>query len=559
MVFSRVPRQTGLEPRLRVTDAKRFRGALHGRNDRCIFCERERKCVCVPQNMALYRKWRPLTFGQVAGQEHITAALRAQVESGRVSHAYLFTGTRGTGKTTCAKILARAVCCENPRGGEPCNECEACRSILADSAMDVTEIDAASNNGVDNIREIREEAVFSPGSLARRVYIVDEVHMLSPGAFNALLKILEEPPAHVLFILATTEIHKIPATILSRCQRYDFRRIPAEIIAERLGLIAESEGYTLRGDAAALLARMGDGSMRDAISLLDRSLPESGEVTAEIVEEALGAVPAERAAALLSAAAAGDVAEALRIFTESYLEGRDIVSLFDELLSMIRDIYIIKAAHGAEYLVSVQASDMTRLERLAAEIAPDRLEHLVACVSDLLTRLTRTAIRRTDAEMCLLRMCRTAEPAAAQTALAPKRMPERRQTPAPENPPEKAAKEEPTAEPEPVPVAEAAEPVGKGRKEELLAAVADKTGPAVRTYLGLADIYEEAGDLRVDMPEEGMIFAEKPAVMQTLREAAEQMGLRGVKISKREQKKPAAESGAAGILKNAREMGIKIK
>ena len=230
------------------------------------------------QHLALYRKWRPLTFDDVFGQEHVTTALRNQVAAGRTSHAYLFTGTRGTGKTSCAKILARAVCCENPVNGSPCNQCAACRSILEDSALDVSEIDAASNNGVDNIRDIREEAAFSPTALTKRVYIIDEVHMLSAGAFNALLKTLEEPPEHVLFILATTEIHKVPATILSRCQRYDFRRIPPEIIAARLNQIASEEGFTLSSPAATLLARLGDGSMRDAISLLDRSVSADGNI-----------------------------------------------------------------------------------------------------------------------------------------------------------------------------------------------------------------------------------------------------------------------------------------
>ena len=218
------------------------------------------------QHLALYRKWRPLTFDDVFGQDHVTGALRNQVAAGRTSHAYLFTGTRGTGKTTCAKILARAVCCEHPVNGSPCNTCAACRAILEDAALDVSEIDAASNNGVDNIRDIREEAAFSPTALTKRVYIIDEVHMLSAGAFNALLKTLEEPPEHVLFILATTEIHKVPATILSRCQRYDFRRIPPEIIAARLNQIAAEEGFTLEGPAASLLARLGDGSMRDGLS-----------------------------------------------------------------------------------------------------------------------------------------------------------------------------------------------------------------------------------------------------------------------------------------------------
>ncbi|MBR5536998.1 MAG: DNA polymerase III subunit gamma/tau, partial [Clostridia bacterium] len=357
------------------------------------------------QHLALYRKWRPLTFDDVFGQEHVTGALRNQVASKRTSHAYLFTGTRGTGKTTCAKILARAVCCENPVNGSPCNTCAACRSILEDSALDVSEIDAASNNGVDNIRDIREEAAFSPTALTKRVYIIDEVHMLSAGAFNALLKTLEEPPEHVLFILATTEIHKVPATILSRCQRYDFRRIPPEIIAARLNQIAAEEGFTLSGPAASLLARLGDGSMRDAISLLDRSVSADGNIDLGRVTEALGVPSSDTVLEVYRAVTAGDGVKALEIFTDCYLEGRDIVSLFDQLLSLMRDLYVLKATGRQEYLMSSSAADPKALQELANAADGPTLEYFVSCVSDLLTRLTRTAIKRTDGEMCLLKMC----------------------------------------------------------------------------------------------------------------------------------------------------------
>ena len=219
---------------------------------------------------ALYRKYRPKTFDDVVGQEHITETLKKQVETGRLSHAYLFIGTRGTGKTTCAKILAKAVNCEHPVNGNPCNRCAACRGIDDGSILDVVELDAASNNGVDNVRALRDEAVFSPASVRKRVYIVDEVHMLSNSAFNALLKILEEPPEHLMFILATTELHKVPATILSRCQRHSFKRIPVDTITARLNFVAQQEHLNLQPDAAALLARMADGGMRDALTLLDQ-------------------------------------------------------------------------------------------------------------------------------------------------------------------------------------------------------------------------------------------------------------------------------------------------
>ena len=236
---------------------------------------------------ALYRKYRPKTFDDVVGQEHITETLKKQVETGRLSHAYLFIGTRGTGKTTCAKILAKAVNCEHPVNGNPCNQCAACRGIDDGSILDVVELDAASNNGVDNVRALRDEAVFSPANVRKRVYIIDEVHMLSTSAFNALLKILEEPPAHLMFILATTELHKVPATILSRCQRHSFKRIPVDTIAARLNYVAQQEHLNLQPDAAALLARMADGGMRDALTLLDQC-SGSDVITTETVISAMG-------------------------------------------------------------------------------------------------------------------------------------------------------------------------------------------------------------------------------------------------------------------------------
>ncbi len=236
---------------------------------------------------ALYRKYRPRTFDDVIGQDNITRILKNQIASGHTSHAYLFTGTRGTGKTTCAKILARALNCEDPRGGEPCGECFACKGIESGSILDVVELDAASNNGVDNVRALRDEAIYSPAAVRKRVYIIDEVHMLSTSAFNALLKIMEEPPEHLVFILATTELHKVPATVLSRCQRYAFKRISAESIAKRLIYVAGREGMTLTPDAAALIARVSDGALRDALSLLDQCATGS-IVDKERVRAAIG-------------------------------------------------------------------------------------------------------------------------------------------------------------------------------------------------------------------------------------------------------------------------------
>ena len=544
------------------------------------------------QHLALYRKWRPLTFDDVFGQEHVTTALRNQVAAGRTSHAYLFTGTRGTGKTSCAKILARAVCCENPINGSPCNQCAACRSILEDSALDVSEIDAASNNGVDNIRDIREEAAFSPTALTKRVYIIDEVHMLSAGAFNALLKTLEEPPEHVLFILATTEIHKVPATILSRCQRYDFRRIPPEIIAARLNQIASEEGFTLSSGAATLLARLGDGSMRDAISLLDRSVSADGNIDLCRVTEALGVPSADTVLQVYQAITAGDGAKALEIFTDCYLEGRDIVSLFDQLLSLLRDLYVLKATGRQEYLMSSSAADPKALQTLANQADGPTLEYFVSCVSDLLTRLTRTAIKRTDGEMCLLKMCLrhvgagvpdapqpmpiprpTTAPVAAPVAPAAKPAPASAAKPVPSDepppfsdddlppwetdsfeqvPPDMpaapAAAPAPARNPAPAPVrtpapapvrseapVRAAAPVAGGDpavKDQFLAVANSKVSGAVRTYLKLADMEVVGGVLHIACREESMLFMKKPAVQEVLSDAAKARGYTGAAIRK---------------------------
>ena len=560
------------------------------------------------QHLALYRKWRPLTFDDVFGQEHVTTALRNQVAAGRTSHAYLFTGTRGTGKTSCAKILARAVCCEHPINGSPCNQCAACRSILEDSALDVSEIDAASNNGVDNIRDIREEAAFSPTALTKRVYIIDEVHMLSAGAFNALLKTLEEPPEHVLFILATTEIHKVPATILSRCQRYDFRRIPPEIIAARLNQIASEEGFTLSSGAATLLARLGDGSMRDAISLLDRSVSADGNIDLSRVTEALGVPSADTVLQVYQAITAGDGAKALEIFTDCYLEGRDIVSLFDQLLSLLRDLYVLKATGRQEYLMSSSAADPKALQALANQADGPTLEYFVSCVSDLLTRLTRTAIKRTDGEMCLLKMClrhqsldakpvQMAQPAPVAAPVAPAvkpaPAPAAKPVPSDEPPPfsdddlppwetdafvggsvpdapvEHTVSHSPAGRPEadpykltptpapvrtpaPAPVrseapVRAAAPVAGGDpavKEQFLTVAASRVSGAVRTYLKLADMEVVGGVLHIACREESMLFMKKPAVQEVLSEAAKACGYTGAAIRKMGDPIPGAAKAA---------------
>ena len=281
---------------------------------------------------ALYRKWRPQTFDDVIGQKHITETLKNQVRTGRLSHAYLFIGTRGTGKTTCARILARAVNCERPVDGNPCGTCAACRGIADGSILDVVELDAASNNGVDNVRALREEAVFSPAAVKKRIYIIDEVHMLSLSAFNALLKIIEEPPEHLIFILATTELQKVPATILSRCQRHNFRRIETAELADYVAHIAGEERFELTREAAELIARLAEGGVRDALSLLDQCSAHE-KIDVDAVYATMGLAGKRRIEELLGHIVEHDTASALKAFSAMWMEGKDPVAILGELLT----------------------------------------------------------------------------------------------------------------------------------------------------------------------------------------------------------------------------------
>ncbi|MEQ2929042.1 DNA polymerase III subunit gamma/tau [Agathobaculum butyriciproducens] len=353
---------------------------------------------------ALYRKWRPQTFADVIGQQHITDTLRAQLQSGRLSHAYLFTGTRGTGKTTCAKILARAVNCEHPVNGDPCNECAACRGILDGSVLDVTEIDAASNNGVDNIRDLRDETRYTPAQVRKRVFIIDEVHMLSIGAFNALLKTLEEPPEHVLFILATTELHKVPATILSRCQRFDFRRIGAEDISRRLLDVAAGEGIALTEGAARLIARLADGAMRDALSMLDRAAA-AGAVDEKTVTAALGVMGQDDGIRLAEHLKTGDLAAAVGLLDEYYNAGRDLASVYDQMLGLIRDALLVKTSKTDVSALISPAYSVKTLQALCDGLASSTLIAWSRIISDSLDHMRTAANRRVEAELCAVRLC----------------------------------------------------------------------------------------------------------------------------------------------------------
>ena len=354
---------------------------------------------------ALYRKYRPRTFDDVVGQAHITETLKQQVASGRLSHAYLFTGTRGTGKTSCAKILARAVNCENPQNGNPCNACPACLGIENGSILDVLELDAASNNGVDQVRALRDEAVYSPAAVRKRVYIVDEVHMLSTPAFNALLKILEEPPAHLMFILATTELHKVPATILSRCQRYSFKRILPKDIAKRLTYVAQQEQIDLTPDGAELLSRLADGALRDGLSLLDQCAAAGGTVDSRAVLEVLGLAGNLQTAQLMQDILDRNAQAALLLLNELYAGGKDVGAVLGELSTLTRDLLLRKTApEGGAALLS-GGFDSATLDKLGKGVPANRFLYLASTLQKAAADLYYSADRRTDAELCLLRLC----------------------------------------------------------------------------------------------------------------------------------------------------------
>ena len=354
---------------------------------------------------AFYRKYRPSTFTSVVGQEHITKTLENAVKSGKTSHAYLFTGSRGTGKTSCAKILSKAVNCLNPVDGNPCNECDICRGIDNGSILDIIEIDAASNNGVDNIRDLREEANFTPANAKFRVYIIDEVHMLSIGAFNALLKTLEEPPAHVIFILATTEVHKLPSTILSRCQRFDFKRIEPESIAERLKEVATKENLTLADDGAMLIARIADGAMRDALSLLDRCSSVEGVIDSAAVAKSAGLAGREYIFELCDAIIEKNPAKALEIVDRLYNDSCDMERLITELTSHFRNLMVSKAVKNFESMIICSQGEIDIIRQQSDKTT---LATIMSCI-DILTAAASTmkqgANRRTSAELCIIRLC----------------------------------------------------------------------------------------------------------------------------------------------------------
>ncbi len=472
--------------------------------------------------LALYNKWRPMRFDDVIGQEHITRTLKNQAALGRLAHAYLFCGPRGTGKTTCARILAKAANCLQPVNGDPCNQCEACRSINDGSATDVFELDAAAYTGVDSIRDLRDEAVYAPAELKKKVYIMDEVHMLSQSAFNALLKILEEPPEHVMFILASTELHKIPATILSRCQRFEFRRIERRDIARRLMKVAAEEGIPLAESGASTIAHMSDGAMRNALSLLEQASALSGSgvtLDSDGVAKALGLVTAEALLECAGMIAAGDVKSTLTLFTEQYEGGVEPSGFADRLMALYRDLLIRKTSDTDLLIGSgYTAGD---LSRLLAQYTPERLLYSVKTLRDALLQLNRSPNRRIDVEMALLALCKpslggdpsalSARIAAIETriasgavvpAAAPAEEPASApaETAAPKAAPAAQAKAKQAAPAKPAAAASGFQPISY--RDELLSALRDSLDRGTYTYMKSCDLLSDGAKLLIRSPDE---------------------------------------------------------
>lgn len=357
---------------------------------------------------ALYRKWRPDNFEDVKGQDHIVTTLKNQIKSDRIGHAYLFCGTRGTGKTSIAKIFAKAVNCEHPIDGSPCGECASCKAIATGASMNVIEIDAASNNGVDNIREIRDEVSYSPAEGKYKVYIIDEVHMLSIGAFNALLKTLEEPPSYVIFILATTEVHKIPITIMSRCQRYDFRRISIDTIADRMRPLLAEEQVQVEEKALRFIAKMGDGSMRDAISLLDQCIAFhfGEELTYDKALEVLGAVDTEVFSRLLRIILQKDIIASIHLLEEIIIQGRELTQFVTDFTWYLRNLLLVKTSENVEDVLDVSSEHLGRLKEEADMIEPETLMRYIRIFSDLSGQIKYASQKRIMTEMALIKLCK---------------------------------------------------------------------------------------------------------------------------------------------------------
>ena len=352
----------------------------------------------------LYRKWRPKTFADVSGQPQATVTLQNEIKIGRINHAYLFTGSRGTGKTTCAKIFAKAVNCLNTTDGNPCGECENCKGIESGEILDIVEMDAASNRGIDDIRDIIDKAQFAPAKAKYRVYIVDEVHMLTDQAFNALLKTLEEPPKHVIFILATTEVHKLPATIVSRCQRFDFHRIPADAIADRLEFVSQQENVNITRDAALLIAAVADGALRDALSLLDRCIALDTNVDSDIVRKAAGLAKRDYLFDLASCCINKNVAKALEIIDSLYTQAKDMARLCDEIIDHFRNLMIIKTVKNPKEFLVMSEDEFDNAQTQADYLSLEEIVYIMDVLEQSYQRMGRGSSNRTELETALVKL-----------------------------------------------------------------------------------------------------------------------------------------------------------
>ena len=514
--------------------------------------------------LALYRKWRPRVFSDVVSQEHVTRTLQNQVRTGRTAHAYLFTGSRGTGKTTCSKILAKAVNCLHPVDGNPCLECSVCRGIEDGSILDVVEMDAASNNSVDDVRDLRDEASYAPSVCKYRVYIIDEVHMLSTSAFNALLKIMEEPPPHVLFILATTEVHKVPQTIISRCQQYDFRRIRPADSARRMLEISEQEEFTLEPDAAALIARLADGGMRDALSLLDQCAAFSDHIDLQTVADTAGIAGSEHLFALSDAILRKDAAAAISQVGELYDNAKGVDRLVSELIGHFRNVMLCKSVADPQNLVVCLPDEMERFMALAKALPLNRILEILSAFQRCLDALSRSGNKKVELEMTLIRLCSSPEPAPASPELAQRlerleRQAAQTAAPAPKKMP---APEVPAPQPMPESTAEAEGSQPMVQWEGLLGELS-RSEPALYVMLEGSRAYVSGGIVLIESPNpmlKSLLLTDN--IGAKLADVVEQtMGRRyRLRITKRE---PIAVSGQTKsaldhILQKAKEQNIEV-
>ncbi len=448
---------------------------------------------------ALYRKWRPRVFADVYGRDHITAVLRQQLLEDKLSHAYLFCGTRGTGKTTCAKILAKAVNCENPQNGDPCNQCAACVGIDNGSVLDVVEMDAASNNGVEDIRSLCDELLYLPSQVKKRVYIIDEVHMLSISAFNAILKTLEEPPAHVLFILATTDKNKIPPTVLSRCQRFDFQRIKPEVIADRVMEVAKAEDIPLSREGAMVIARSSDGAMRDALTLLESCMGHKEPLDAQLVTSLLGLPDRQMVLDALKAVSARDIGGVLTVFDTIYTARGDIKSFIFDLISLLRDCLMSIAVKNPEIYLECAKYEADEISSLASALTGERIQYMMRTAQDLLLRFDYLgSAKRASLEAMLVRLCdeslldTNAALLARISALEQGSVVEQKPQTVTPPPPKKEKTETPKAD-----VASPTASVRKPFEQQMLLLQKLTENPMLSAFLRNISFYEEKGRLLV--------------------------------------------------------------